>query len=99
MTLAELERGFLRIAPDLAVEVVSPNDTVYEVDEKVEELLAAGVRLVWVLNPETRIVEVHRLDGTVSKLHVADELSGEDVLPGFTCPVAELFDVSGLVAG
>src|SRR5262249_42594845 len=51
----ELPEGDLRIAPDLAVEAVSPNDTVYELDEKVEEYLAAGVRLVWVINPLTRV--------------------------------------------
>jgi Uma2 family endonuclease len=83
--------GFLTIHPDLAVEVVSPNDTAYEVDEKVEEYLAAGVSLVWVVNPETRIVEVHRKDRTVTKLYENDELSGEDILPGFHCQVASLF--------
>ena len=54
----ELPAGDLRIPPDLAVEVVSPNDTVYELDEKVEEYLAASVRLVWVVNPES----AHRRD-------------------------------------
>ena len=83
--------GYLTIAPDLAVEVISPNDLAYEVDEKIEEYLAAGVSLVWVANPEMRIVEVHRKDGTVSKLHVEDELTGETVLPGFKCLVADLF--------
>jgi Uma2 family endonuclease len=86
-----LAEGFLSIAPDLAVEVVSPGDLAYEVDEKVEEYLAAGVSLVWVINPETRIVEVHRKDGSVSKLREVDELTGENVLPGFRCRVAELF--------
>jgi Uma2 family endonuclease len=83
--------GFLTIRPDIAVEVISPNDTAYEVDEKIEEYLAAGVPLVWVVNPETRIVQVHRQVGPVSKLHVTDELTGEDILAGFHCLVAELF--------
>ena len=58
--------------------------------------MAAGVCLVWVVNPETRIVEVHRIDGSVSKLHVADELTGDDVLPGFRCRVGDLFGLADL---
>jgi Uma2 family endonuclease len=83
--------GHIRIAPDLAIEVLSPNDLAYEIDEKVEDYLRAGVRLVWVVNPEARMVEVHRADGTVTKLHEQDELTGEDVLPGFRCRLSELF--------
>ena len=49
------------------------------------------MRLVWEVNPETRTIKVYRLDGTVTRLHEQDELSGEDVLPGFRCPVAEFF--------
>ena len=97
LTLADLEQGYLRLPPDLAVEVVSPRDTVYELETKVEEYLAAGVRLVWVVNPETRILEVHRLDGTVSKLHAIDELTGENVLPGFFCCVGDLFALGDFV--
>jgi Uma2 family endonuclease len=86
-----LPEGHIRIAPDLAVEVVSPNDLVYEIDEKVEEFLAAGVPLVWVVNPETRTVQVHRPTGPGVILRAGDELTGEDVLPGFRCRVADLF--------
>jgi len=85
------KEGYLTIAPDLAVEVVSPNDTAHEITEKVEEYLAAGVPLVWVVYPESQIVAIHRKDGTVSKLHADAELSGEDVLPGFHCRVDALF--------
>jgi Uma2 family endonuclease len=81
----ELPAGELRLPPDLAVEVVSPNDTVYELDTKVEEYLAAGVRLVWVINPEARIAIIHRLDGSMAKVREGQELSGEDVVPGFHC--------------
>jgi Uma2 family endonuclease len=88
---SSLEDGFLKIRPDIVVEVVSPNDGKYEVDEKIEEYLSIGVPLVWIVNPETRIVEIHRLDGTVTKLHASDEISGESVLPGFLCPVANFF--------
>lgn len=85
------KEGFLTIRPDLVVEVISANDIATEVDEKIEEYLAAGVPLVWEVIPETRVVYVHRKDGTVTKLHLSDELTGEDVLPGFHCRVADFF--------
>jgi Uma2 family endonuclease len=84
-------RGHCPVAPDLAVEVVSPNDLYSEVEEKVGEYRRAGVHLVWVIHPPTRTVRVHRLDGTITDLTEADELSGEDILPGFRCAVRELF--------
>lgn len=87
----EEPEGHCPIAPDLAVEVVSPNDMYYDVEKKVEEYLAAGVRLVWVVNPPTRSVRVHRADGSVSDLDENDELSGEDVIPGFRCLVKDIF--------
>jgi Uma2 family endonuclease len=71
--------------------VISPNELYSEVEEKVDEYLAAGVRLVWVIDPPHRSVRIHRADGTVTDLHESDELSGEAVVPGFCCPVAELF--------
>lgn len=83
--------GHIRIAPDLAVEVVSPNDLAYDVDGKVEDYLEAGVRLVWVVNPATRTVRVHRPDGPGATLRADDELTGDDVLPGFRRPVRDLF--------
>lgn len=87
----QIPKGHIPIAPDLAVEVVSPNDLYYEVQRKVGEYRRAGVREVWVVNPETRTVEVFRADGSVAWLHEEDELSSEAVLPGFRCGVAELF--------
>lgn len=86
-----LQEGFLTIAPDLAVEVISANDLVAELDEKTEEYLAAGIPLVWVIDPEVRTVVIHRGDGTLAKLHENDALTGESVIPGFKCKVAELF--------
>ena len=53
--------------------------------------LRAGVRLVWVIDPRTDSIRVHRLDGTVRDLGQGDELDGENVAPGFLCPVRELF--------
>jgi Uma2 family endonuclease len=84
-------KGFMTIAPDLAVEVVSPNDLDEEVEAKVNEYLTAGVKLVWVVSPGSRTVLVRRPDDTCSLVREAGELSGEGVVPGFTCKVAELF--------
>lgn len=87
----QLNEGHVKIPPDLAVEVVSPHDLFGEVQRKVGEYLRAGVRLVWVVAPEERTVLVHRPDGTASRLEEEDELSGEAVLPGFSCRVGDLF--------
>jgi Uma2 family endonuclease len=73
------------------VEVISPGDLAHEVAEKIEDYRQAGVALIWVIEPELRIVDVYRMNGVNSRLREADELSGEDVLPGFICRVAELF--------
>jgi Uma2 family endonuclease len=84
-------QGHCRLAPDLIIEAVSPHDTASELEAKIAQWLAAGVRLVWVLYPETQRVQVHRADGTVTKLQAAEQLVGEDVIPGFQCQVAEVF--------
>ena len=91
LSAGRLPTGHCELVPDLAVEVVSPNDLYSEVEDKVDEYLRAGVRLVWVIDPRTDSVRVHRLDGTVRDLGHGDELDGEDVAPGFRCPVRELF--------
>jgi Uma2 family endonuclease len=92
-----IPQGHTKIAPDLAVEVISPGDLAYEVDEKVQEYLDAGVRLIWIVNPKTRSVRIHRPQnapqGAISALSEPDTISGEDVLPGFECKVREFFDV------
>jgi Uma2 family endonuclease len=84
--------GHIRISPDLAVEVISPNDTAEEVETKRREYLRAGVRLVWIVYPENRTVHVSRQAGPPAELDFDAQLTGEDVLPGFTCRVAELFE-------
>jgi Uma2 family endonuclease len=81
------------LAPDLAVEVISPNDTVLELEEKIEEYLTAGVRLVWVINPDLRTLAVHRPDRSGEILRNGDEIDGEDVLPGFRCRLSEIFSM------
>jgi Uma2 family endonuclease len=84
-------KGDIEIAPDLVVEVVSPNDTYEEVAVRVADFKSAKVKLIWVISPETRTVLIRRLDGTCAEVGETGTLSGEDVLPGFTCTVAELF--------
>jgi Uma2 family endonuclease len=87
---AEPVRGFFRGAPDLAVEIVSPSNAPALLAEKVADYLAAGTRVVWVLDPQTRTVAVHDADG-VMLLSEADELDGGRVLPGLRARVATLF--------
>jgi Uma2 family endonuclease len=84
-------RGHVTIPPDLEVEVVSPNDLAEEIDLRVADYLAAGVKLLWIVYPATRSVWVFRQDGTAARLTEAQELTGEDVIPGFTCSVRTLF--------
>lgn len=78
-------------APDLAVEVLSPGDTVDDVEEKVNDLLAAGTKLVWVVNPRRRTVTVYYPGPRIAVLREGDQLQGEDVIPGFACGVGDLF--------
>jgi Uma2 family endonuclease len=86
-----LPKGDILIPPDIAVEVVSPNDLYNEVDVKLSEYLAIGVPLVWVVNPETRTACVSRPDGSARRLRANEELDGGNVLPGFRCRVEEVF--------
>lgn len=79
-------------APDLAVEVVSPGDTAQDVQSKVTDWLQAGTRMVWVLYPKSRQVFVFRAGGRVDALAADALLDGDDVLPGFACPVRDLFE-------
>lgn len=87
-----LPAGFIPGAPDLAIEIVSPNDTASEVQAKVQDYLTHGTRLVWVVEPKTRTVLVCRQDGSAGLLDLDDALDGEDVLPGFVLPLRELFE-------
>jgi Uma2 family endonuclease len=83
---------FWPFAPDLAIEIVSPNDRPGEVQTKVGEYLAAGSRAVWVMWPERRALTVHWPDGGSIELGPDDEIGGGDVLPGFRVKVGALFD-------
>ncbi len=85
--------GFPAIAPDLAVEVLSPNDLAYDVESKINDYLQAGVKLIWIINPAGRSVQILRQDGSSGRLLESDDLDGEDLLPGFRCKIASLFQV------
>jgi Uma2 family endonuclease len=82
--------GFAALAPDLAVEVLSPNDNSRDVLEKVGEYLLAGTRMVWVIDPETRTAAIHRSLTDVRFVGAAELLDGEDVVPGFVCPLKDV---------
>jgi Uma2 family endonuclease len=88
----EERRRFLELAPDLAVEVVSPADSANDVHEKVLQYLDVGVRLVWVVHPIRRTVTVYTGDRNARVLDENDSLDGGEVLPGFTLSVAEIFE-------
>jgi Uma2 family endonuclease len=84
--------GFLFAGPpDLAVEVLSPNDRASEVAAKVQDWLRAGGPMVWVVDRELRNVMVYRGPNEITLLSVADVLTGGDVLPGLSVPVGDLF--------
>jgi Uma2 family endonuclease len=85
------DRGYYPGAPDLAVEVLSPDDRPGYVREKVSEWLEAGTRAVWVVDPHARTVVVHEANDEPRVFGGADTLPGGDVLPGFELAVGEIF--------
>ena len=82
--------GYPALAPDLAVEVLSPGDRPGEVLAKVADWLSAGTRLVWVVDPERRLARVYRHDGSEAIVTAEGALDGEDELPGFSCSLASI---------
>jgi len=90
--ITELPTGFLDGAPDLCVEVLSPGNTVEEIDNKIVEYFENGARLVWVINLRQQYVLVYRSSQEPDRLlKSTDSLDGEDVIPGFSLPVTDLF--------
>lgn len=75
----------------LAAEILSPSNTIEEVEEKVQIYRKKGIRLVWVINPFSKTVTAYRPQGTPEFFHEENELTAPDVLPGFKVPVADLF--------
>jgi Uma2 family endonuclease len=86
----ELPEGFSPVAPDLAIEVLSPEDRPRQVLDKVGEYLQAGVRLVWVVDPRRARAAIYRSLTDVRELGASDALEGEDVVPGFRCVLGEI---------
>ena len=91
--LSDPNPGYMPLVPDLAVEVISPNDVVYEVDAKVKEYLDAGFPLIWVVDPMAKTVTVHPLHARPTLYSADDELTAENAMPGFRCKVSDLFPV------
>lgn len=84
-------RKHIPFAPDLVVEVLSPNDRTEAVEDKVQEWLTAGSKAVWVADPINRSVTVFRLGAAPVTLTENQEIGAEDILPGFRCRVADFF--------
>lgn len=89
--LAAVPKGHIKINPDLAVEVISPNDLYSEVQQKVQEYQRAGFPLIWVVDPGTRTVDVLESGRPMQRLSLGDALTGVSVLPEFRCELAEIF--------
>jgi Uma2 family endonuclease len=85
-------KGFFRGAPDLAVEILSPEDSVEKVHEKIVEYFQSEAQLVWVINPEEMIVLVYHSPQPDRLLRPGEHLNGESLLPGFSLPVSDLFE-------
>jgi len=86
------ETSLIDGVPLLVVEILSPSDTQEHIDNKVDDYLAAGVALVWVIDPHDRAVLIYRPDAELELVNSRQELSGEPHLPGFRVPVARLFE-------
>ena len=83
--------NFFPIAPDLAVEVISPSNTYDEIQDKIEKYFNGGTKLIWIVDPKRRKIFVHRPNNTVSLLNETDILEGEDVIPNFRLPLEKVF--------
>lgn len=84
--------GLLKLAPDLAIEVLSPSESASELEEKLDDYRACGTPLIWVVDPVRRTLMIVASDAPVQWLHEGDVLDGGHVIPGFTCDVSEVFE-------
>ncbi|MGH9880892.1 MAG: Uma2 family endonuclease, partial [Pyrinomonadaceae bacterium] len=89
--LGTISKKYREGAPDLAVEVISPSESRQKIEKKVGQWLQLGARAVWIVNPQTGTVGIHRDNGEVKLLSGSDELTGADVVPGFQIPLTEIF--------
>jgi Uma2 family endonuclease len=87
-----LRPGLFRFPPDLAIEVLSPSETASSLEEKIRDYALAGTALIWIVDPMRRTIMTIPADAPVSWLAEGDTLDGGAVVPGFSCPVADVFD-------
>ncbi|MGI9091182.1 MAG: Uma2 family endonuclease [Gemmatimonadaceae bacterium] len=83
---------FFPVAPDLAIEVISPGNTFGEIQDKIEEYISAGTKLIWIVYPKQKMVQIYRRDNLINILREDDTLDGEDVLPNFKLKLSEIFN-------
>ena len=93
LPLTERVTSYYEIIPDLVVEIASPSDSRREVNDKARMWHSYGVPLVWAAYPETRTIDVHRADGSITTLRENDVLDGGEILPGFAVRVSDIFDL------
>jgi Uma2 family endonuclease len=86
------ETGFLDVAPELIVEIMSPANTWMEAQEKLAEYFAIDVKIVWIIDPQLEQVHIYRSPEQMRLLRKQDTLTGEDILPGFSIALTEIFD-------
>ena len=89
--IGALSKGYRDGAPDLAVEVISPKESKKKIETKTASWLQFGATAVWLVNPQTRTVEVRTITGETQILNEQDVLTGDRLVPGFSIPVAEIF--------
>ena len=85
------QKGYWQLAPDLAVEIISPSETATQIQEKVQDYLSAGTKLIWLVFPEQKIVTEYQLPDQVRQLGITANLEGGEVLPGFRYELKKLF--------
>jgi Uma2 family endonuclease len=91
--VGQISKKYREGAPDLAVEVISPGESRHKIEKKVGQWLHLGARVVWIVNPQTATVTIYRADGGVKLLSATDELTGDDVVPGFQIPITEILNL------
>ena len=88
---AKQKEKFIPLAPDFALELMSPTDYLINTQAKMNEYLDNGVKLGWLINPKAKQVEIYRLEQDVELLDYPQAISGEDILPGFTLDLTNIF--------
>jgi Uma2 family endonuclease len=84
-------QGYIPLAPDLAVEIMSPGDKASEINDKVLLYLQAGIRLIWVVYPSSKTITVYKPSDNAKIVDINGILDGGDILPGFSLPVRDIF--------